>query len=347
MILAGRFVDRGHAKEALMAGGSLFGLGFVIVSFIPSLTVLYLGYGVIGGVGISYAYAGALGNAPRYFPDRKGVATGLVTAGNGAAAVITAPLLGVLISHYGVLVALRFLGVGFLVISMLSELTTKSAPTDFRPEGWSPPAVRKSGSDLSVDWRGMVVTPTFYLLLGLLAAGALSGLMIAANASQIGQRMFALSATSAAVYVGMYVASNAAGRFISRIISDKIGRPNSLIVIFTLVALMLLLLTISSSAAVFALGISGIGLSFGGVMGVFPSIVSERFGTKFFGVDYGIMFAGYSIAAFLGPRLAASIGSNNNGDFSKAFYIAIMVCLGGIVMSVLLRHLSRRVAATS
>jgi OFA family oxalate/formate antiporter-like MFS transporter len=244
MILAGRFVDRGHAKESLILGGGIFGLAFVIISFLSSLTALYLAYGVLGGIGISYAYAGALGNATRYFPDKKGLASGLVTAGNGAAAVITAPLLAVLIAHLGVVIALRLLGAGFLVVSVGCGLVTKSAPNDFRPDGWTPPAVSKAGADHSVDWKQMISTPLFYLLLGLLAAGALSGLMIAANASQIGQHMFALSAASAALCVGLYAASNASGRFLWGSVSDKIGRPNSLICIFILVALMLLLLTL-------------------------------------------------------------------------------------------------------
>jgi MFS transporter, OFA family, oxalate/formate antiporter len=82
----------------------------------------------------------------------------------------------------------------------------------------------------------------------------------------------------------------------------------------------------------------------GGVMGVFPSIVSDKFGSKYFGVDYGIMFTGYSIAASFGPRLAASIGANNNGNFSNAFYIAIVVCLGGVVMSFAFKNLPNEFA---
>jgi OFA family oxalate/formate antiporter-like MFS transporter len=90
-----------------------------------------------------------------------------------------------------------------------------------------------------------------------------------------------------------YAASNAAGRFLWGSVSEKIGGPNSLIVIFIMVALMLLLLTTTSSVLGFVVGICGIGLSFGGVMGVFRSLVSENLGSKYFGVDYGIMFTGY------------------------------------------------------
>lgn len=111
MIIAGKFVDRGYAKSSMMLGGCLFGLAFLIIAYVPTLTALYLGYGVLGGIGISLAYAGALGNVTRYFPDKRGLATGLASAGNGAAAFITAPLAASLIEGDGVLSALRMLGV--------------------------------------------------------------------------------------------------------------------------------------------------------------------------------------------------------------------------------------------
>lgn len=186
----------------------------------------------------------------------------------------------------------------------------------------------------------MIAHPLFYLLITLLAAGAFSGLMIVANASQIGQDMFGLTAEKAAVYVGLYAASNAAGRFLWGSISDRLGRPNALIGIFALVSLTLVLLAVSSSVPGFAVGMCGIGLSFGGIMGVFPSIVSEKFGVRYFGVNYGIMFIGYSIGAFFGPRLGASIAARNEGNFATAFYIAIAISLVGAALSVFFSRLS-------
>jgi len=181
MILAGKFVDKGYAKQAMMSGGCLFGLAFLVISNVPSLLALYLGYGVIGGVGISFAYAGALGNAARYFPDKRGFATGLVTAGNGAAALVTAPLAQALIAGHGVLAALRILGVGFVAVALICGLVTKTAPNDYMPDGWTPPASRNTTA-VNANWREMVSTPIFFLFLALLALGALSGLMVAANA---------------------------------------------------------------------------------------------------------------------------------------------------------------------
>lgn len=310
MIIAGKVVDKGYAREAMLVGGVLFGMAFLAMGYLPSLTALYVGYGVLGGIGISFAYAGALGNASRYFPDRRGMATGLVTAGNGAAAVITAPLVQSLTASHGVLHALQYLGYGFLAIALLCGLVTKTAPSNYVPDGWTPPDTTQSVSRVEdVDWKGMLITPMFYLLLALLASGALAGLMIAANASPIGQSMFGLSATAAAAYVGVYAAGNASGRFLWGAVSDRIGGPNALTCIFMLIGAMLVVLASTHSALGFATGIIGMGLSFGGVMGVFPSLVSARFGIKYFGVNYGIIFCGYAVAAFTGPRLGASIAA--------------------------------------
>ncbi len=343
MIIGGKVVDKGYAREAMLAGGVCFGLAFLAIGYLPSLAALYLGYGVMGGIGISFAYAGALGNATRYFPDKRGMATGLVTAGNGAAAVITAPLAAWLIAGHGVLHTLQYLGYGFLVIAIVCGLITRSAPQNYRPPGWTPPTSANGAAQTeSLDWKGMLATPVFYLLLALMASGALAGLMIAANASLIGQNMFGLSAVVAAGYVGAYAAGNASGRFLWGAISDRIGGANALTGIFVLIGAMLAVLATSHATLGFAIGIVGMGIAFGGIMGVFPSLVSARFGTRYFGVNYGIMFCGYAVAAFFGPRLGASIAASNNGNYDRAFYVAMAVCLVGLVLSLVLSSIVRR-----
>jgi MFS transporter, OFA family, oxalate/formate antiporter len=109
-----------------------------------------------------------------------------------------------------------------------------------------------------------------------------------------------------------------------------------------LVVVMLFVLSTVSSVAGFAVGIIGIGLSFGGVMGVFSSIAADQFGTKYYGVNYGILFSGYSIAAFFGPAIAAFIAESSDGDFSRAFYIAIAISMIGATMSVAFRLITRK-----
>jgi OFA family oxalate/formate antiporter-like MFS transporter len=188
----------------------------------------------------------------------------------------------------------------------------------------------------------MLSRPIFYLALAVLVTGALSGLLIAAHASTIGQTMFGLTPATAALFVSLYSLSNASGRFIWGSLSDKIGRQNVVITIFIFVAIMLFLLAQANSVPMFAVGLIGIGLSFGGVMGTFPSITADLFGPKFMGVNYGIMFSGYAIAAFFGPRIGASIAENSGGDFTRAFYIALAICVVGIVLAIWFKFASAK-----
>lgn len=304
---------------------------------IPSLAGFYFAYGILGGLGAGFAYAGAIGNVIRYFPDRRGMATGLVTAGNGAAAVITAALAGALIQLQGVSLALLVLGAGFPVVTLLCFLVVRTAPSDYRPQGWTPPAAAAPSLTRDVNWRAMIARPAFYVLLFMMASGATSGLMIAANAPQIGEHMFGLSATTAALYVGFYSVSNASGRFLWGAVSDLIGRVAALICIFLLVGLMLFTLSRAQGSTAFLLGILGVGVSFDSIMGVFPALCIEQFGARNFGTNYGLMFTGYSIAALAGPRLGAAIGDAYGGNFDMAFIIAAGLSLVGAVVAIAFR----------
>jgi OFA family oxalate/formate antiporter-like MFS transporter len=151
--------------------------------------------------------------------------------------------------------------------------------------------------------------------------------------------MFGLSASIAALFVSLYSLSNCLGRIFWGAISDKIGHLRCLMMIYLVIATMMLTLALSSSIVGFAIAIIGIGLCFGGTMGVFPSIVGQKFGMKYYGVNYGITFIGYSGAAFFGPRIANSVAAANNGIFTNAFYIALVIALVGFALTFLYKAL--------
>lgn len=267
MILGGYLVDKGYVKWTISLGALLFATGFCLSGFATSPGMLYLTYGLMAGLGQGFAYSGALSNTLRLFPDKRGLASGILTAGMGFAAVT--------------------------VISM------------------------------------------FFL-------GAFSGLMIASQAATIGQSMFGLSAGTAALYVSLYSISNSSGRFIWGTVSDKLGRSKTLTIIYSVVALALLVLTIIPGQLGFAIGIIGLGICFGGVMGVFPSIVMENYGPVNQGTNYGIVFTGYSLAAFFAPRVAVQMASSNQGNYSSAFYVAIVLALIGLAINLVYAKLSKK-----
>lgn len=336
MIWGGKIVDKGGAKAAFLIGGSIYGIGFILTSFATSIAFLYFSYGILCGFGQAFAYAGALGNTQRLFPDKRGLATGLVTAANGGAAMITAPLITFLIGSQGSSAALRYMGISFLIICVIAGLLTKAAPNGYIPKGWVPPTSKNNGTateQADVHWKQMFSNYKFYIILAIFGIGTLSGLMIVSHASTIGQNMYGLTAAVAAVYVSMYSLSNCLGRLFWGTISDKIGRYWALSAIFLVITFMLFMMTIGNGATIFAIAVVGMGLCFGGVMGIVPSVVMENFGAKYYGVNYGIIFSGYSLAAFFGPRIGSQMAEANNGDFTQAFVIAMICGLFGLILA--------------
>lgn len=336
MILGGFLTDKGWSKWSIMAGGILFGLGFTLSGTATSLVQLYFYYGIMGGIGQGFAYSGCLNNTLRLFPDKRGLASGLITGGMGGAAIIAAPIANSLIQNVGVHQTFIGMGLAYTLISFLCSLFIKAAPKDFTPKNMPVIQGNTNKSDFkNNNWREMLQSVNFYLILFMLAMGAFSGLMIVSNASPIGQSMFGLTAAAAAGYVSLYSLSNTLGRVIWGGISDKLGRSNTINIMYSVIILTFFVLIFIRSTAGFTIGIIGLGLCFGGVMGVFPSLVMENFGPRYQGVNYGIVFIGYSVSAYFAPKIAASMAASANGDFTNAFYVAIIVAAGGLVLNII------------
>lgn len=335
MVLGGFLTDKGWSKWSIMAGAVLFGAGFALTGTATSLFQLYLYYGVLAGFGQGFAYSGCLSNTIRFFPDKKGLASGLITAGMGGAAIIAAPIANQLIQSKGVGTAFVWMGITYILIGFTCSLFIKVAPKQITS---SKTNVKQNQAlqvkVVSKNWKEMLQSINFYLILLMFATGAFSGLMIASNAAAIGQSTFGLTAATAAFYVSLYSLSNTLGRVVWGTISDKLGQSTTITIIYSIIALMFVILILIQTTLGFAIGIIGLGLCFGGVMGVFPSLVMDNFGPKFQGVNYGIVFIGYSTAAFIAPKVSAAISINNNGDYTKAFYLAIAVVITGLVLNV-------------
>lgn len=344
MILGGKILDKGGAKYSIMCGGAMFGIGFILTGFASTPLALYLSYGVITGLGQGITYSGTLGNTVKLFPDKRGLATGIVTAGYGGATIIAAPVAANLIENHGVLMAFKYMGSAYAIIAVLCSFVIKAAPIGYKPEGWTPPVQSntKNQAATNIQWTQMIRKPIFYIVAVLFMIGALSGMMVTSNASVIGQQMFGLTAAAAAVYVSMFSLSNCLGRIFWGGISDKIGRSNTLMFIYAVIGIMLLVIANSSSVVGFVVAVVGIGACFGGTMGVFPTIVGEKFGMKYYGVNYGITFIGYSMAAFFGPKIAVQVSAANNGDFTLAFYIAFVISLVGIALTLLFKRMEKK-----
>ena len=335
-IIGGFISDKGKANISIILGGILFAVGFILTGFATTKGMLYFSYGVLSGVGQAFAYSGIISNALRFFPDKRGLAAGLITGAMGGASVIAAPIAHSLITNFGVHNAFIYLGTAYLLIIIVALFFIKVAPANYQPVA----EIKKEA--VNKNWKQMLMSLSFYFIISMFAIGAFSGLMVASNASVISQTMFGLTASVAATFVSIYALSNSLGRIVWGIISDKIGHEKTLIAIYSVIAISLLILVNIRTTLGLTVGLVLLGLCFGGTMGVFAPLVMKTFGPINQGVNYGIVFIGFSTAALFAPKYAAGIAAKHNGDFTDAFYVAIALVIVGLVISVVYSIFSKR-----
>lgn len=345
MIVAGKIQDQKGPKFVIFTGGLIFSLGIVGAGFTTSLGFLYSTYGVLGGIGIGTIYACTVANTVKFFPDKRGLASGLVVAGFGSGAVLVAPLATSLIQLYGVLSAFKILGAGYLIVISICSIFIQTAPAGFRPAGWTPPPpTTQTIAGTDKNWREMLADPMFYVLWGMYTIGTISGLMIIGHASPIGQEVIKLTPQTAALAISFLALANAGGRIFWGWVSDRIGRYPTCMTMFVICGAMMIALTKVTTFLPFVLVLMAIGLCFGGFMGIFPSITADMFGPKNLGMNYGIIFTAYGAAAFIGPRLAARMKEINNGDYTSAFLIAASLSIVGVGLTFIAQYKRKKAA---
>ncbi len=330
MITGGRINDLFGPKKVIFVGGLLFGGGMILSGFAQSLGFLVLAYGIVTGLGIGLVYGCTISNSIKFFPDKRGLVGGVTTASYGFSSVIVPPVANILITNFGVTSAFKIIGLTFLIIVCIASFFIDKCPAGFIPEGWTPPA--SAGSKSAVvdkDWKGMLASPVFYVMIVLLTCGAFGGLMCSSQASPLAQKMIGMSTAAATTVVSVLALFNTAGRIVAGYVSDKIGRINTLATafLFSMAGLGCLYFSGQGDVARFYIGLSIIGISFGAFMGVFPGFTADQFGVKNNSVNYGIMFIGFAVAGYFGPTVMKNVYAADS-SYQRAFVTA--VCLGVI-----------------
>lgn len=346
MITGGRINDKFGPKKVIFVGGLLFGGGMILSGFAQSVGFLVLTYGIITGLGTGMVYGCTISNSVKFFPDKRGLVGGITTAAYGLSSVIIPPIANALITKTGVTAAFKIIGIGFLLIVCVASFFIDKCPAGFVPEGWTPSTSNVSTSNKNdKDWKGMLTSPIFYVMIILLMCGAFYGLMCTSQASPVAQKMIGMSAAAATTVVSILALFNTAGRIVAGYISDKIGRINTLAAAFVLSIVGLAFLYVSGEGDVvtFNIGISIIGLCFGSLMGVFPGFTADQFGTKNNSVNYGIMFIGFAVAGYFGPTIMNNV-YNADGSYQRAFIIAGALGIAGLIMSFVYRIVKKKEA---
>lgn len=334
LLVAGTLQERWnlHPRTVVVFGGVLLGFGVLGVGYSRSLTELYITYGLMGGAGMGIIYAAIVPAMVRFFPDRRGLASGILAAGIGAAALMWAPIGVRLIEHYGVLSTFKFLGLANLVVFCVLGVFVQTPPNGFIPAGWIPSKMQQQNMAVAdKNWLGMLSDPLYYCLAAGIAMGAVSGLMIIASASPILQSVGSYSAATASYWVGILAVCNFCGRAGWGWISDRIGRMPALIIIYIVLACAMLWLASTGYQVVVPLLL--VGMCFGGFMGMIGSIAADAFGSKYLALNFGVMFSPFAIGAFIGPRLGAAI-KESTGSYSEAFLYGSILAFIAIVLAI-------------
>ena len=344
MISGGWINDRFGPKKVILTGGVMFGCGMILAGLSTSVGMLMVTYGLLGGLGLGMAYGCTISCCVKFFPDKRGLIGGLTTAAYGFSSVLLPPMINLLVEKVQVKMAFILVGITFLVIISVSSLFMFSCPDGFVPEGWKAPEKQAGGQkEKDKDWKEMLKSSIFYLMILLLMSGAFSGMMIISQASAVGMEMIGLSVAAAGIAVSVLALFNSFGRILAGFLSDKIGRVQTLTLacFLSVGGNVLLYLCGKGDLILFYIGISIVGICFGAFMGVFPGFTADQFGAAYNSVNYGIMFIGFAMAGYFGPTIMKNV-YYKNGFYTQAFLIAAGLSVAGIILTVLYRMCKKR-----
>ena len=305
--------------------------------------MLIVGYGLFSGMAMGLAYGCTISNSVKFFPDKAGLVGGIATASYGISSVILPPVANVLINTFGVNKAFMYLGVFIIVgVGIFSQFIIK-CPVGFTPEGYVAKETKNvNAGEVTKDknWKEMLKAPVFYIMMAMLFLGAVLGMMIISQASNIAQKMIGMSVAEAAIVVSVLALFNTFGRVFAGMISDRIGCINTLSGVYALAAISMAVLYVSAngSVALFYIGVCLIGVCFGALMGVYPGFTQSQFGAKYSSVNYGIMFVGFNAAGLIGPMIVSHVVAST-GTYQFAFVIAFAFAVMGLALSFVYRKM--------
>jgi OFA family oxalate/formate antiporter-like MFS transporter len=315
----GLWMRKAGPRAVALAAGVLYGCGVFLASFSGGhLGWLYFSYGVLGGIGLGFGYIVPVATLVKWFPDKRGMITGIAVAGFGAGALITAPIASRLIVNVGVLKTFAILGMAYLIAVAGAAWFMKDPPQGYTPPGWRPSATQqKQRANKAYTLGEAIRTWQWWGLWALLFLNTCAGISIISQAAPMAQEIAKVSAAKAAELVGIISIANGAGRFLWAWLSDFVGRRAVFLMMFLSQAVIFWILPRISSFPAFAALASLILLCYGGGFGTMPAFAADYFGSDNVGSIYGLMLTAWGFAGLVGPTLIAGI-RQSTGHYSEA-----------------------------
>ncbi len=355
MIPAGRWQARSGPRIVALTGGLVLGAGYILAGLLKDALFGHyinqiLTVGLIAGIGIGLGYVCPIAVGMRWFPDKKGLITGLAVAGFGFGALVWMQLAGEfggLLESLGVSGVFTLYGIIFAVVISIGSIWMVNPPPGWLPEGWTPPvAAASSGAAApAMRPRQMLRTPQFYAIWVMFVFCAMAGLLVIGNIKLFGieaLQMGGLSAAQASAVAGIamsvfYSLANGGGRIAWGSISDRIGRQRSLVLMsMTQGIAMIVFYWLGRVPALLYLGTTIIGFNYGGAFSLFPTVTGDLFGSEHVGENYGWVFTAYGVGGIIGPIMAAGFRDAFQ-SWVAGFVVAGIACLVAALIGTRLR----------
>ncbi len=335
-VLGGLWLNKKGPRIVALMGGFLYGLGVFLASFSANkLMWLYLSYGVIGGIGLGFGYIVPVAVLVKWFPDRRGLITGIAVGGFGAGALVTAPVATRLIQSVGVLQTFAYLGIAYFVVTIATGYFMQNPPDGWKPEGWAPNATQsaqRAAKDYSLSealksWQ-------WWALWLLLFLNTSAGISVISQESPMFQKIAMVSAVIAGGMVGIVSIGNAVGRIFWAWISDMITRRWTFAVMFLLQLALFWVLPSMNSAAILTAVSFVILMCYGGGFGTLPAFAADYFGAKNVGPIYGLMLTAWGAASAFGPLLIAHM-LRATGNYTSGLHIIAGIMAVSTILPIL------------
>lgn len=327
MIIAGEYQDKKGPRLVITIGAILGGTGIIIAGLFTKPIILLISIGVITGFGVGMVTAAASPPAIKWFPpEKKGLITGIVVAGTGVSSFLYSPLAEIFIKRIGVSYTLILIGIVAMVPSLFFVRWMTNPPIADKKDK----EIKINKDEINLNWKEMLKDKNFYKLWSIFALSSSGGLLVISHVSTIAD--IQINWKSGFILVMLLAVFNSLGRFLGGVVSDKIGRFNFIKFNLILQLINLAFFGLYSNKILLIIGVAISGLCYGANFSVFPTIISDLYGMKHFGLNYGLMYSSWGVGGTIGPMVAAKV-FDTMGNYFLAYKIGAILIAVAIFIS--------------
>ncbi len=333
MIPGGILQDKFGPRLVLILSAVLAGIGFIFSGIFLTILGLTLFFGVVFGLAMGFGYASPTPAAVKWFDkSKRGLISGIVVSGFGLAPIYIGPLTHHLITTIGISKTFMAMGAGFFFIIIILAQVIKNPPVGYQPV--APQSIPEKVAAITStrkdhSWREVLKTRTFYLLWTMFFIGTFAGLLLIGQLSKIGLEHAGIETPF--LLISIYALFNFIGRISFGTISDRIGRMKTLFLMFLLQVLTYAVFIFLETPVLLSIGVAIVGLTFGGMLTIFPAATADYFGMKHFGLNYGIMITAWGVGGLIGPLLGGLIRDHTEAYLWSFIISAILSGIGALL----------------